>query len=414
MTLVMIFRIALKALSRNKMRTALTMLGMIIGVGAVITMVALGAGAQSSIDAQIQSAGTNMIMVSAGNFTQGGVRQGQGNASTLVPEDAAAIAQLDGVRYVAAASNARGQVVAGNQNWSTQIQGTDVDLPLIRSWQTSAGAFFTPQDVTTAAKVAVLGSTVRDQLFGPDVDPTGEIVRVSSGGAGATVQNQPFTVVGVMAAKGQSSVGQDQDDVIYVPYSTVMKKLRGTTSVQQISVSATSAGDTTTVAEAIGNLLRARHKIQPGDPDDFLIRTMDEIASVRKETTQTMTALLAGIAGVSLLVGGIGIMNIMLVSVTERTREIGLRLAVGARGRDVLFQFLVEAVVLSGIGGSVGIALGFGLSRGLTYWMEWPTEVPLNAVAVAFGFAAGTGVFFGFYPARKAAALDPIEALRFE
>ena len=414
MTLVMIFRIALKALSRNKMRTALTMLGMIIGVGAVITMVALGAGAQSSIDAQIQSAGTNMIMVSAGNFTQGGVRQGQGNASTLVPEDAAAIAQLDGVRYVAAASNARGQVVAGNQNWSTQIQGTDVDLPLIRSWQTSAGAFFTPQDVTTAAKVAVLGSTVRDQLFGPDVDPTGEIVRVSSGGAGATVQNQPFTVVGVMAAKGQSSVGQDQDDVIYVPYSTVMKKLRGTTSVQQISVSATSAGDTTAVAEAIGNLLRARHKIQPGDPDDFLIRTMDEIASVRKETTQTMTALLAGIAGVSLLVGGIGIMNIMLVSVTERTREIGLRLAVGARGRDVLFQFLVEAVVLSGIGGSVGIALGFGLSRGLTYWMEWPTEVPLNAVAVAFGFAAGTGVFFGFYPARKAAALDPIEALRFE
>ncbi len=414
MTLVMIFRIALKALSRNKMRTALTMLGMIIGVGAVITMVALGAGAQSSIDAQIQSAGTNMIMVSAGNFTQGGVRQGQGNASTLVPEDAAAIAQLNGVRYVAAASNARGQVVAGNQNWSTQIQGTDVDLPLIRSWQTSAGAFFTPQDVTTAAKVAVLGSTVRDQLFGPDVDPTGEIVRVSSGGAGATVQNQPFTVVGVMAAKGQSSVGQDQDDVIYVPYSTVMKKLRGTTSVQQISVSATSAGDTTTVAEAIGNLLRARHKIQPGDPDDFLIRTMDEIASVRKETTQTMTALLAGIAGVSLLVGGIGIMNIMLVSVTERTREIGLRLAVGARGRDVLFQFLVEAVVLSGIGGSVGIALGFGLSRGLTYWMEWPTEVPLNAVAVAFGFAAGTGVFFGFYPARKAAALDPIEALRFE
>ena len=235
-----------------------------------------------------------------------------------------------------------------------------------------------------------------------------------SGGGGGNVQNQPFTVVGVMAVKGQSGVGQDQDDVIYVPYTTVMKKLRGSTSLQQISVSATSAAETSHVADAITEMLRTRHKIQPGDPDDFMVRTMDEIASVRKETTQTMTALLAGIAGVSLLVGGIGIMNIMLVSVTERTREIGLRMAIGAKSRDVLLQFLVEALVLSAFGGSVGIALGFALSRGLTFWMDWPTAIPLNSVAVAFGFAAATGVFFGFYPARKAAALDPIEALRFE
>ncbi len=405
MSILMVFRIALKALGRNKMRTALTMLGMIIGVGAVITMVALGTGAQSSIDAQIQSAGTNMIQVTAGNFAAGGVRQGQGAASTLVPDDAAAIAQLPGVQYVAAQSNTRGQVIAGNQNWNTQVQGTDVDFPLIRSWAIADGSFFTAQDVTTASKVAVLGNTVRDQLFGPGVDPTGQIIRIA---------NHPFTIAGVMAVKGQSGVGQDQDDVIFVPYTTVMKKMRGVTFVQQITVSATSAATTSQTADTIAAALRVRHKIQPGDPDDFMVRTMDEIASVRKEATQTMTALLAGIAGVSLLVGGIGIMNIMLVSVTERTREIGLRMAIGARGSDVLLQFLVEAVVLSLFGGSIGIALGYGLSQGLTYYLTWPTAVSLNAIAVAFGFAGATGVFFGFYPARKAAALDPIEALRFE
>ncbi len=403
MGMLMVFRVALKALARNKMRTSLTMLGMIIGVAAVITMVALGTGAQSSIETQIQAAGTNMIMVSAGNFMSAGVRTGQGNASTLTPEDAQAIAEVPGVQYLAPGVNTRGQVVAGNLNWGTQIQGTDVDLPLIRSWPTATGVFFSPADVASAAKVAVLGSVVHVQLFGADVDPVGQIIRIN---------NQPFTVSGVMSSKGQSGMGQDQDDVVYVPYTTVMKKLRGITYVQNITVSAASAADTAPTADRIATLLRTRHKIV--DEDDFMVRTMEEMASVRVQATETMTALLASIAGVSLLVGGIGIMNIMLVSVTERTREIGLRLAIGARGRDVLMQFLVEAIVLSMVGGSIGIALGLGLSEGVTLWMAWPTKVSPQAVAVAFVFAAVTGVFFGFYPARKAAALDPIDALRFE
>jgi putative ABC transport system permease protein len=405
MSLLMTLRIALKALNRNKMRTILTMLGMIIGVGAVITMVALGTGARTTIEERVKSAGTNMIMVNAGNFSTGGVRMGQGNSTTMTPEDATAIKAIPGVEYAAAGANSRSQVIAGNQNWSTNVQGTDVDLPLIRNWPTKYGSFFTAADVTGAQKVAVLGTVVTDTLFGPDVDPTGQIIRLRS---------QPFKVIGVMASKGQSSMGQDQDDTIFTPYTTVMKKLQGQQNINNITVSATNADEIQDVAESIRVALRTSHKIVPGDADDFMVRTLEEMASVQTETTKTMTTLLASIAGVSLLVGGIGIMNIMLVSVTERTREIGLRMAIGARGKDVLLQFLVEAIVISLIGGMIGIGLGFGLAAAVQRFMEWPAVISPNSIALAFGFAGITGVFFGFYPARKAAGLDPIEALRFE
>jgi putative ABC transport system permease protein len=406
MSIFMTFRIAVKALNRNKLRTTLTMLGMIIGVGAVITMVALGNGARVSIEQQIQSAGTNVIMINAGNFTAGGVRGGQGMSNTLTPDDAAAVREVPGVQYlVETVRNRGGQVVAANQNWNTSIEGTNVDLPLIKSWPMESGTFLTATDVASNAKVCVIGTTVKSMLYPDGNDPVGEIIRIGK---------HPFKIVGVLSSKGQSSVGQDQDDVIYAPFTTVQKRMRGITYIEGMTVSAASADNIKQVADAISAVLRVRHKIQPGDNDDFMVRTLEDIAAIRTETTRTMTMLLASIAGVSLLVGGIGIMNIMLVSVTERTREIGLRLAIGARGGDVLLQFLVEAVVISLLGGSIGIGLGFGLSQGLTQFLQWPTYVSADAVLVAFGFAAGIGVFFGFYPARKASALDPIEALRYE
>jgi putative ABC transport system permease protein len=403
-SILMTLRIALKALNRNKMRTMLTMLGMIIGVGAVITMVALGKGAQTTIEEQVKAAGTNLINVMSGNFSQGGVRMGQGQSNTLMPEDAEALRAVPGVQYVVAVASTRGQVVNGNQNWSTQVEGTDIEMPLIRSWAMKYGAFFSPQDVSGAAKVAVLGTVVADTLFGPDVDPTGQMIRIRS---------QPFRVAGVLTSKGQSGMGEDQDDRVFVPYTTVIKKLQGQQHIQRIQVSAVTP-DVQPVALAISDVLRTRHKLMPGEPDDFMVRTLEEMAAVRSETARTMGTLLAAIAGVSLLVGGIGIMNIMLVSVTERTREIGLRMAIGARGKDVLLQFLVEAVVLSLFGGIIGIAFGFGLAEAAERFLAWPTTIPANAIGMAFGFAAATGVFFGFYPARKAARLDPIEALRFE
>jgi putative ABC transport system permease protein len=405
MSPVMTFRIAFKALSRNKMRTALTMLGMIIGVSAVITLVAMGNGATSMIEDQIKGAGTNMITVNAGNFTQGGARGGSGSATTLTVDDADIIRnEVTGVQYLAAGIQSRQQVVAGNQNWFTRIQGTDVDLPLIRAWPTRLGSFFSAQDVSSAAKVAVLGNTVSTQLFGDGADPVGQIIRV---------RNQPFRVIGVLSSKGQG-MGEDNDDQVLVPYTTVQKKLLGVTYLQNITISAASAPETTKVADAIALLLRSRHQIIPGQDDDFMVRTQEEMADLRTQAMGTMTTLLAGIAGVSLIVGGIGIMNIMLVSVTERTREIGLRMAIGAKGRDVLLQFLVEAIALSMLGGGIGIALGFGVAEGMSRWMSWPAKVPPEAVAMAFGFAAMTGIFFGFYPAQKAARLDPIDALRFE
>ncbi|MEI6670338.1 MAG: ABC transporter permease, partial [Acidobacteriota bacterium] len=312
MRLFMIFRVAFKALGRNKMRTALTMLGMIIGVAAVIAMVALGNGAKSSIETQIKSAGTNIINVYAGNFSMGGARQGSGAANTLTVDDATAIRnEVQGIQYFSVGVNTRAQVIAGNQNWPTRINGIETDWPNIRSWTVKYGAFFTQQDVASSAKVAVLGSTVATNLFGEDTDPTGSIVRI---------KNQPFKVIGVMGSKGASTGGDDQDDSVMIPYTTCQKKLMGIQNIQNMTISAASADEVALVADRVTQLMRVRHKIFPGDNDDFMVRTLEEMAAMRSAATETMTALLAGIAGVSLLVGGIGIMNIMLVSVTERTR----------------------------------------------------------------------------------------------
>ncbi|HKE84935.1 MAG TPA: ABC transporter permease [Vicinamibacterales bacterium] len=403
---LIIVSIAVAALRRNAMRTALTALGLIIGVAAVIVMVSIGNGAKSSIETQIRSAGTNVVTISAGSNSFGPVRQGTGNTTTLMPADAEAIAkEVDGIKYISPGVNTRAQIVAESANWNTQVQGTGPDLPAIRAWSLEYGSFFTDQDVLMSAKVAVLGSVVREQLFGAGTDPTGETIRI---------KNQPFRVIGVLKSKGQAAFGPDQDDLIVVPYTTVQKKLLGITHLQNITLSTADGVPFQGASDQITDLLRARHQLQPGEQDDFTVRSLEEIAGVLTSTTTTMTWLLASIAAVSLLVGGIGIMNIMLVSVTERTREIGLRLSIGARDRDVLMQFLVEALVLSLAGGAIGVLAGFTASFGVSRIMQWPALVTPGAVLMSFGCAAAIGIFFGFYPARKAAALDPIEALRYE
>jgi putative ABC transport system permease protein len=402
----MTLRIAFKALARNKMRTTLTMLGMIIGVAAVIAMVALGKGAQKMIEDQVKQAGTNLVTVLAGNAgnVAGGVRGGAGSSTRLVPADATLLRELPEVEYVAESVNTRLQLIYGSQNWQTSVEGTNVDLPIIRAWPIKYGSFFTDEDVRGAGKVIVLGSNVSNTLFGEDVDPTDTQIRV---------RNQVFRVLGVMSSKGAASGGMNMDDQVFVPYTTVMKKLTGQTWISRIYAQARSADELNGAAAAITAALRTSHGTVPGE-DDFTVQTLEDIVALRSAQTQTMTSLLAGIAGVSLVVGGIGIMNIMLVSVTERTREIGLRLAIGARGFDVLLQFLIEAVVISIAGGAVGIALGYGISEFLRNYQQMAAIVPLDAVFLAVAFSAGVGIFFGFYPARKAAGLDPIEALRFE
>jgi putative ABC transport system permease protein len=400
-------RIAARAIRRNKVRSMLTMLGVIIGVASVIAMIALGSGARAAIDEQIQSQGTNVIYVSAGSFGRGpgAVRQGAGSVSTLTLEDAQAIAQeVPTAERMSPMVRGRVQVVAGNQNWNTSVEGGNEDYVTIRNWPITSGAGFTPRDVLVAEKVCLLGATVVENLF-PDQDPVGQVIRV---------KNLPFRVLGVLAPKGQGQFGQDQDDLILAPYTTVQKKVLGIPSIQQVLVSAVSSDAVEPTATEITRLLRQRHRISNPEDDDFTVRTVEEMAATRVEMARTMTMLLMSVASVSLLVGGIGIMNIMLVSVTERTREIGLRMAVGARTRDILRQFLAEAVGLSVAGGAVGVLVGIAASQGLTRFLTWPTTITTASIFIAFAFAAAVGVFFGYYPARKAANLDPIEALRYE
>jgi putative ABC transport system permease protein len=402
-----VLRIALVAIRRNAVRSALTMLGVIIGVASVIAMIALGSGARAAIDDQIQQQGTNVIYVSAGSFGRGPgtARGGAGSTTTLTLEDAQTIArEIPTVARVSPMVRGRAQVVAGNQNWNTSIEGGNEDYIVIRNWPLASGDDFTARDVLVAEKVALLGPTVAKTLF-PDSDPVGQIIRV---------KNLPFRVTAVLTSKGQNQWGQDQDDIIIAPYTTVQKKLLGITYIQQIVLSATSSDAVEPAAVEITKLMRQRHKIQDPNDDDFTVRTVAEMAATRTEMANTMTMLLMSVASVSLLVGGIGIMNIMLVSVTERTREIGLRMAVGARTRDILRQFLAEAVSLSIVGGAIGVLLGMSVSRLLTTGLGWPTVITPTSIIVAFAFAGAVGVFFGFYPARKAAELDPIEALRYE
>ena len=401
----MTFRIALRALARNKLRAFLTMLGIIIGVGAVIAMVAIGEGAKSTIRSQIASLGTNVLVVLPGSNVQGGVRAGFGNVNTLVDADAKAIMrELPSVAFSSPVMRRQEQIIAGNLNWGTLVQGVAPEFQQIRDWQIESGRFFHEGDMDSAAKVALIGQTVARQLFAGD-DPLDAVVRI---------RNIPFRVVGILGAKGQTGQGTDQDDTVMIPYTTMQKRLMRITWVQSIVVRAVSAERVQEAQEQITLLLRQRHRIGADREDDFNVRNLSDIAEAAQNTARVMAVLLGSVAGISLLVGGIGIMNIMLVSVTERTREIGIRMAVGARGRDIMLQFLVEAVVMAATGGLIGILLGIGSSEVLKGWAQWPTLIDPVIVAVAFLFSGAVGVFFGFYPAKKAANLDPIEALRYE
>jgi len=400
-----ILRVAFRALARNKLRSLLTALGIIIGVACVVAVVGIGEGARIQAENQLKSLGTNFLMVIPGSVTSSGARAGFGSSSKLSEDDVDAIRrEVSTVSYVSASIRTVGQVIYGNQNWSTSIQGAQVDWPLVRSWNLASGQFFTDQDDHAAAKVCVLGQTVVTNLFG-DEDPVGKTIRI---------KNIPFKVNGVLESKGGSTQGQDQDDLVVAPYETVRKKIMGTTAVGQILVSAASDELVTRAQEELTALLRQRHRIGRSADDDFIIRSQTEMIQQAEAQSRTMSALLWSIAGVSLIVGGIGIMNIMLVSVTERTREIGVRMAIGAKGRDIQAQFLVEAVALSLTGGAVGILVGLGIERAVARLAGWPVAVQPSAITLAFFFSALVGVGFGFYPALKASRLDPIEALRYE
>jgi putative ABC transport system permease protein len=400
-----VIRVALRALARNKMRTILTMLGIIIGVGAVICTVAIGEGASEQVQQQIQSLGTNMVMVFAGSVNSNGVRMGSQATKTLTADDAYAIlAHVPNVAAVSPIAFASVQVVNGNQNWFTRAYGASPEYTQIRNWPVVQGSSFSQRDVDVAANVCVIGHTIVTEIFG-DEDPIGKVIRVKS---------LPFRVLGVLETKGQSPTGEDQDDVMVMPYTTVEKKISGNDWLQLIMVSAGSQQVMQQVEDGISALLRQRHHLRTNEDDDFIIRSPNEFAQAAAASSLVMTILLGAIASISLLVGGIGIMNIMLVSVTERTREIGVRMAVGATEEDVQRQFLSEAVVLSSLGGIVGILLGVIGSAIISRILGWSTFVSPSSVVIAAMFSAGVGIFFGYYPARKAARLDPIEALRYE
>ena len=402
-----LFKVASQSILKNKMRTLLTMLGIIIGVGAVIIMVAVGNGASSQIKAQISSLGTNLLIVTPGSFSMGGARQGAGSYNRLEIADYEKLKRastlLAGVSPVI---ETRTQVIANGTNWRTTINGVSTDFPAIRGgWQTTSGALFEEADVRASRKVAVLGKTVADNLF-PGMDPVGSQVQIG---------HVPFTVIGVLASKGQNAGGRDDDDVILMPYTTAETRVSGRTRLSQILASTYQTEAIPAATREINAIMREAHKLSAvGDEDDFTVRNQTEIAAAATSTTSVMTGLLAAIASISLIVGGIGIMNIMLVSVTERTREIGIRMAIGARGSDVLTQFLVESIVMSVLGGLVGLAVGYGGAALLGHLTGWAVATPTSAVVLAVGFSAAVGVFFGYYPARKAAALNPIEALRYE
>jgi len=387
------------------MRSVLTALGIIIGVGAVIAMVGIGNGAKAQVEAQIASLGENVILIFSGSTTASGIRTGWGGAGTLKIEDAEAIRrEVPGVIGVSEEVVSTTQVAAGNQNWFTRIFGESADYFDIRQWPLADGAPFTAQDVRSANKVCVIGRTTATQIYGNE-SPIGQIL---------CIKNVPFTITGVLTPKGLSPQGVDQDDIVVMPYTSAMKRVIGGTTLRNMNVQMGDPGQIAAAQQQIISLLRQRHNIRPGRDDDFTVRTQQEIAEAATATSRVMTVLLGAIAGVSLVVGGIGIMNIMLVSVTERTREIGVRMAVGAHGIDILTQFLIEAVTLSSVGGLIGIICGIGASRILSIYAHWPTLISISSIAIAFLFSAAVGVFFGFYPARKAAALDPIEALRYE
>jgi putative ABC transport system permease protein len=405
MRLASTFKIAFRALRRNKLRSVLTALGIIIGVAAVIAMVGIGNGAKAQVEAQIASLGQNVILVFSGSITSSGIRTGWGGAGTLKVEDAEAIRrEVPGVTTLSEEVVSTTQVAAGNQNWFTRIYGESADYFDLRQWPLSEGAPFTPQDVRSANKVCVIGRTTATEIYGNE-DAVGQILRI---------KNVPFTITGVLMPKGLSTQGVDQDDIVIMPYTSAMKRVTGGTTLRNINVQVANANELDAAQQQIIALLRQRHNIREGRDDDFTVRNQQEIAEAATATSRVMTLLLGAIAGVSLVVGGIGIMNIMLVSVTERTREIGVRLAVGAHGRDILTQFLIEAVSLSSVGGLIGIALGITASQVLSAFAHWPTLISPSSIAVAFLFSAAVGVFFGFYPAREAARLDPIDALRYE